>query len=159
MPDMPGVALLRHRAYRRHDDVFFERRRMYPLASLNENHRRRRSRGNVVIPKGFPRGVGSAGSRLLGFPCFPYPGISTACFLRCRLGAMFGRSRNHSASRFRYACSRERIVKKRLVRRRRNKVRSITQIAVRRVNRYAEQGYAQQPCDRTDPCCDATIHR
>src|ERR1700722_7355882 len=31
-------------------------------------------------PQGFPRGVGSVESRLLGFPCFPYPGISMACF-------------------------------------------------------------------------------
>jgi hypothetical protein len=29
-------------------------------------------------PQGFPRGVGSMESRLYGFPCFPYPGISTA---------------------------------------------------------------------------------
>ena len=31
-------------------------------------------------PQGFPRGVGRVESRLYGFPCFPYPGISTACF-------------------------------------------------------------------------------
>src|SRR5277367_2277975 len=31
-------------------------------------------------PQGFPRGVGRVGSRLYGFPCFPYPGISMACF-------------------------------------------------------------------------------
>ena len=31
-------------------------------------------------PQGFPRGVGRVESRLLGFPCFPYPGISMACF-------------------------------------------------------------------------------
>jgi hypothetical protein len=31
-------------------------------------------------PQGFPRGVGRVESRLFGFPCFPYPGISMACF-------------------------------------------------------------------------------
>jgi hypothetical protein len=31
-------------------------------------------------PHGFPRGVGRVESRLYGFPCFPYPGISMACF-------------------------------------------------------------------------------
>ena len=40
---------------------------------------RRRSVGNVGIPKGFPRGVGRVESRLLGFPCFPLLGISNAC--------------------------------------------------------------------------------
>jgi hypothetical protein len=30
-------------------------------------------------PQGFPRGVGRVESRLYGFPCFPYPGISMAC--------------------------------------------------------------------------------
>jgi hypothetical protein len=29
-------------------------------------------------PQGFPRGVGRVESRLHGFPCFPYPGISMA---------------------------------------------------------------------------------
>jgi len=38
-----------------------------------------RGRGNVVIPKGFPKSVGRVGSRLHGFPCFPQSGISTAC--------------------------------------------------------------------------------
>ena len=38
-----------------------------------------RGRGNVVIPKGFPRSVGRVESRLLGFPCFPYSVISMAC--------------------------------------------------------------------------------
>jgi hypothetical protein len=33
-------------------------------------------------PQGFPRGVGRVESRLYGFPCFPYPGISMACFCR-----------------------------------------------------------------------------
>ena len=33
-------------------------------------------------PQGFPRGVGRVESRLYGFPCFPYPGISMACFWR-----------------------------------------------------------------------------
>src|ERR1700761_1647738 len=32
-------------------------------------------------PQGFPRGVGRVESRFYGFPCFPYPGISMACFL------------------------------------------------------------------------------
>src|ERR1700677_4251703 len=31
-------------------------------------------------PQGFPRGVGRVESRLHGFPCFPYPGISMAAF-------------------------------------------------------------------------------
>ena len=31
-------------------------------------------------PQGFPRGVERVGSRLLGFPPFPCPGISTASF-------------------------------------------------------------------------------
>jgi hypothetical protein len=39
-----------------------------------------RGSGNVVIPKGFPKSVGSVGSRLHGFPCFPYSVISMACF-------------------------------------------------------------------------------
>jgi hypothetical protein len=39
-----------------------------------------RGRGNVVIPKGFPRSVGRVESRPLGFPCFPYSVISMACF-------------------------------------------------------------------------------
>lgn len=34
--------------------------------------------GNVGIPKGFPRDVERVGSRFYGFPCFPYPVISTA---------------------------------------------------------------------------------
>ena len=32
------------------------------------------------IPKGFPKSVGRVGSRLHGFPCFPYSVISMACF-------------------------------------------------------------------------------
>ena len=32
------------------------------------------------ITKGFPKSVGRVGSRLLGFPCFPYSVISMACF-------------------------------------------------------------------------------
>ena len=36
-------------------------------------------------PQGFPRGVGRVESRLYGFPCFPYPGISMACFCRVRV--------------------------------------------------------------------------
>ena len=34
----------------------------------------------MVIPKGFPKSVGRVGSRLYGFPCFPYSVISMACF-------------------------------------------------------------------------------
>lgn len=30
--------------------------------------------------KGFPKSVGRVGSRLLGFPCFPYSVIFMACF-------------------------------------------------------------------------------
>src|ERR1700677_5146144 len=36
--------------------------------------------GNVVIPQGFPKSVGSVESRFLGFPCFPHSVISIACF-------------------------------------------------------------------------------
>ena len=39
----------------------------------------RLGRGNVGIPKGFPKSVGRVGSRLHGFPCFPYSVISMAC--------------------------------------------------------------------------------
>ena len=38
-------------------------------------------------PQGFPRGVGRVESRLHGFPCFPYPVISMACFM---FGALLG---------------------------------------------------------------------
>jgi hypothetical protein len=41
---------------------------------------RRRGRGNVVIPKGFPKSVERVGSRPHGFPSFPYSVISMACF-------------------------------------------------------------------------------
>jgi hypothetical protein len=44
----------------------------------------RRGRGNVGIPKGFPKSVGRVESRLHGFPCFPYSVISMACFSRGR---------------------------------------------------------------------------
>jgi hypothetical protein len=37
-------------------------------------------------PQGFPRGVGRVESRLHGFPCFPYPGISMACFIEFESG-------------------------------------------------------------------------
>ena len=40
---------------------------------------RRRGRGNVAIPKGFPRSVGRVGSRLYGFPGFPHSVISMVC--------------------------------------------------------------------------------
>jgi hypothetical protein len=36
--------------------------------------------GMCEILKGFPRGAGTVESRLFGFPCFPHPGISMACF-------------------------------------------------------------------------------
>jgi hypothetical protein len=39
-----------------------------------------RGRGNVRIPKGFPRSVERVKSRLLGFRPFPYSVISMACF-------------------------------------------------------------------------------
>jgi hypothetical protein len=39
-------------------------------------------------PQGFSRGVAGVESRLYGFPCFPYPGISMACFWT-RLGFGF----------------------------------------------------------------------
>ena len=41
---------------------------------------RRRTIPIVGIPKGFPKSVGRVGSRLHGFPCFPYSVISMACF-------------------------------------------------------------------------------
>ena len=41
-------------------------------------------------PQGFPRGVGRVESRLYGFPCFPYPGISMACFCRRKKTQMLG---------------------------------------------------------------------
>ncbi len=41
---------------------------------------RRRGRGNVVIPKGFPKSVGRMGRRNYGFPCFPHSVIPMACF-------------------------------------------------------------------------------
>jgi hypothetical protein len=44
----------------------------------------RRGRGNVGIPKGFPKSVERVGSRLHGFPCFPYSVISMARFSPCR---------------------------------------------------------------------------
>ncbi len=40
----------------------------------------------MVIPKGFPKSVGSVGSRPYGFPCFPHSVISTACFRRSGSG-------------------------------------------------------------------------
>jgi len=36
----------------------------------------------VGIPKGFPKRVGRVESRLYGFPPFPHPVISMACFCR-----------------------------------------------------------------------------
>jgi len=39
----------------------------------------RLGRGNVGIPKGFPKSVGRVGSRHHGFPCFPYSVIPMAC--------------------------------------------------------------------------------
>jgi len=59
-----------------------------------------RGRGNVVIPKGFPRSVGRVESRLLGFPFFPNSVISMACFgnafhkITITAKARFG-NRNH----------------------------------------------------------------
>ena len=47
---------------------------------VQEGISNRRGRGNVGIPQGFPRSVGRVGSRLHGFPCFPYSVISMACF-------------------------------------------------------------------------------
>jgi hypothetical protein len=49
-----------------------------PCVAVLKDRTRRRSSGNVGIPQGFPRGVGSVGSRLYGFPCFPLLVISTA---------------------------------------------------------------------------------
>jgi hypothetical protein len=55
--------------------------------------------------------------------------------------------------------SRYLMVGKRLVQRGRgDRVRSITQIAVRRVNCQAGQHRAQQPCDNAGPGCDGAIH-
>src|SRR5882757_1146547 len=49
----------------------------WSLLLLLNTSSRRRGRGNVVIPKGFPKSVGR---RLYGFPPFPYSVISMACF-------------------------------------------------------------------------------
>ena len=49
------------------------------LPLLLNTYSRRRGRGNVVIPKGFPKSVVRVESRLYGFPCFPYSVISMAC--------------------------------------------------------------------------------
>ena len=58
----------------------------------------RRGRGNVGIPKGFPKSVGRVGSRLFGFPCFPYSVISMACFsLRRRWVYSYSDQRNGRA--------------------------------------------------------------
>src|SRR5438309_823170 len=54
---------------------------MTGLALASEFLSRRRGRGNVVIPKGFPKSVGRVGSRLYGFPGFPHSVNSMACFL------------------------------------------------------------------------------
>jgi len=35
----------------------------------------------VGIPQGFPKSFGRVGSRLYGFPYFPYSVISAACFV------------------------------------------------------------------------------
>jgi hypothetical protein len=51
------------------------------FALASESLSRRRGRGNVVIPKGFPKSVGRVGSRLYGFPCFPHSVISMAALL------------------------------------------------------------------------------
>ena len=40
---------------------------------------RHRGRGNVGIPKGFPKSAGRVGSQLYGFPPFPHSVISMAC--------------------------------------------------------------------------------
>ena len=59
-----------------------------------------RGRGNVVIPKGFPRSVGRVESQEAGFPPFPYSVISKACFgkafhkVKITAKARFG-NRNH----------------------------------------------------------------
>ena len=55
---------------------------MVRLEGMRRHISSRRGRGNVGIPKGFPKSVGRVGSRLHGFPCFPYSVISMACFAR-----------------------------------------------------------------------------
>jgi hypothetical protein len=54
--------------------------RCFKLIVTTSNISRRRGRGTVVIPKGFPKRVGRVGSRLYGFPCFPLSVDSMACF-------------------------------------------------------------------------------
>jgi hypothetical protein len=54
--------------------------RWFDLSGTRRHIYRRRGRGYVGIPKGFPKSVGRVGSRLHGFPCFPYSVISMACF-------------------------------------------------------------------------------
>jgi hypothetical protein len=44
----------------------------------------------VVIPKGFPKSVERVGSRLHGFPPFPYSVISTTCFSLGTAGSSIG---------------------------------------------------------------------
>jgi hypothetical protein len=58
----------------------------------SESLSRGRGRGNVVILKGFPRSVGRVGSRLYGFPCFPYSVISMACFRGARINSKLPKS-------------------------------------------------------------------
>jgi hypothetical protein len=53
--------------------------RWFELRGVRTHIFSRRGRGNVGIPKGFPKSVGRVGSRLHGFPCFPYSVISMAC--------------------------------------------------------------------------------
>src|SRR3979409_567746 len=61
-----------------------------------------RGRGNVVIPKGFPRSVGRVESQEAGLPPFPYSVISKACFgkafhkVKITAKARFGNKNNLS---------------------------------------------------------------
>jgi hypothetical protein len=54
--------------------------RWFDLRGMRRHISSRRGRGNVGIPKGFPKSVGRVESRFHGFPCFPYSVMSMACF-------------------------------------------------------------------------------
>lgn len=51
-----------------------------------------------------------------------------------------------------------RVIDKGLLRRGADRVRSIAQIAVGRVNRQADQHHTQEPCNDARPCCELAVH-
>ena len=60
--------------------------RWFELRGARKRMCSRRGRGNVGIPKGFPKSVGRVGSRLHGFPCFPHSVISMGRFRAANAG-------------------------------------------------------------------------